>query len=66
MPKVAGDRNLRNMEVTPDTGKDFRDTQVNSGMAEKTPAESAVNSVAQYKTTGGNRKPPLGGEMSNS
>jgi len=54
------------MEVTPDTGKDFRDTSVLSGTAEKTPAESETNSVAQYKTSGGNRKAPLGGEMSNS
>jgi len=66
MPKVVGDRNLRTMEVTPDTGKDFRDTSVLSGTAEKTPAESETNSVAQYKTSGGNRKAPLGGEMSNS
>lgn len=67
MPNVVKDKNLRKMEVTPDTGKDFRDTMVVSGMATpSTPSENATNSTTQYTTSGGNKRSPLGGKHSNS
>jgi hypothetical protein len=64
MPNMP--KSVRNMTVTTESGKDFRDTMVVSGSAKKTSAESATNVTTQYAPSGGNRKPPLGGKNSNS
>jgi hypothetical protein len=57
--------NLRNMTITPDQGKDVRESSTLGGQAKKTPGQSAKNELKQY-TTG---KPPrgaVGGEASYS
>lgn len=57
--------NLRNMTVTPDTGKDVRDTQIVSGVAKKTRAFQASNETKEYETPAA-KKGALGGENTNS
>lgn len=58
-------KNVRNMKVTPETGSDFRDTQVVSGVAKPSKAFKATNSTEQY-TVGGPPKDNLGGMNTNS
>jgi len=58
-------KNLRTMEVTPETGSDFRDTKVLSGTAPKAPQMNATNETNQY-TTGTTSKGELGGKNTNS
>jgi len=65
MPNMAK-QNLRNLTVSTETGKDFRDTKVLSGESGKTPGESARNETVQYMNSGGNKKTPLGGKNTNS
>jgi len=43
-------RNLRDLSLTPDSGKEVNDTKMISGQAEDTPAESATNVTQQYST----------------
>lgn len=43
-------KNVRNMTVTPGTGKDFRDTQVLNGVASKSSVANAKNETSQYET----------------
>ena len=52
--------NVRNMVVTPSTGKDIRDTQVLDGTATKSKVANATNSTTEY-TTGKTATGPLGG-----
>lgn len=54
-------KNLRTMKVTPESGKDFRDTQVTSGLGHKTRAFTEMNETTEYRT-GKTAKGPLGGE----
>ena len=58
-------KNVRNMKVTPETGKDFRDTNVTSGVAKPSRAFKATNSTEQY-TVGAPPKGDLGGMNTNS
>lgn len=44
------ERNLRDLEVTTKSGKLYWETQVVSGQASKTPAESEANETVQYET----------------
>lgn len=59
------DKNIRKMVVTPSTGKDFRDTEVNDGVPKKSSVANATNETSQY-TTGKTEKGPLGGLNTNS
>ena len=60
------EKNIRKMVVTPDTGKDFRDTQVSSGIAKPGSQFKAKNETNQYTTAGGVPKGNLGGLNTNS
>lgn len=59
------EKNIRKMQVTPDSGDDFRNTKVLDGMTKKSGVHNATNETMQY-TTGTTAKGPLGGENSNS
>lgn len=58
-------KNLRDMKVSTDTGKDVTSTKKLSGEASPTAAWKAKNDTSQY-TTGKTATGPLGGENSNS
>ena len=62
---MTNSTNLRTLEVTPSTGKDFRDTKVLDGLA-KPLSLKGKNSTKQYQTSGGVPKGNLGGENTNS
>lgn len=63
---MAGVRKgIRNMSVTPGSGKDVKDTGMTSGQASKTKAWNAKNETSQY-TTGKCEKGALGGMNTNS
>jgi hypothetical protein len=44
------DTNLRNLVVTPSSGKDVKDTQQLSGMGKFTAAQNDTNDMKQYST----------------
>ena len=60
------DKSVRNMKVTPDSGKDQRDTQITDGLAKKSSTWNETNSTEQYTTQGGGQKGSLGGKNTNS
>lgn len=58
-------KNVRDMTVTPDQGKDVRDSNVLGGQAKESSAFKAKNETTQY-TTGKTSMGSLGGENTNS
>jgi hypothetical protein len=55
------------MKITPDMGKDVRDSSTLGGEASSTPAQKATNETVQYSHEKGSYGPgSLGGENSNS
>lgn len=60
------ERNLRDMSVTTKSpGKPYWETDVISGEAKKTPAETEANETTQYETKS-EIKGPFGGKPSHS
>ena len=60
-----GPNKVRGMMVTPSTGKDFRDTEVISGLTKKSSVANAKNETVEYET-GKTDKGSLGGMNTNS
>lgn len=62
---MNGVKNLRNMEITTESGKDVKDTQQLKGQAHQTPAQRDKNVMKQYEK-GAAKKGALGGHNTNS
>lgn len=60
-----GNKKVRNIQITPSTGKDVRDTNVVSGLTEKSPVTNAKNNTSEYET-GKTDKGDLGGWNQNN
>jgi hypothetical protein len=56
---------VRDIKVTPTTGKDIRDTNVLSGLTEKSPTANVKNDTNEYET-GVTDKGALGGWNKNN
>lgn len=60
---MAEPKNLRNLTVTTESGKDVRDTQMLKGESHSTKAWKETNATKQY-STGALNKGALGGKPS--